>query len=138
MCYVKYVLLNILACPMCKYFPLKVFVFDEERNTIADEAVSKQCFCDLYCGYSGVFVDKRQEMRCEECLSRDIKHGILYCTRCHRWYPIISGIPLLYPDDIRKNTYVKHIEDTFIHKYYHLIPREIMLRDPLGPRKIPG
>ncbi|MEM1628923.1 MAG: Trm112 family protein [Desulfurococcaceae archaeon] len=127
----RYALLNVLICPMCKHFPLKVFVFNEKRLGIHVETEPGTAFCDLYCGYNGVFISEKHEVRCKECLSRDILWGILYCNKCHRWYPVINGIPLLYPDDIRKNTFIKHIEEGFIHKYQHHIPREILANDPL-------
>lgn len=30
-----------------------------------------------------------------------ITEGILYCSMCGRFYPIVEGIPVLLPDDLR-------------------------------------
>jgi uncharacterized protein YbaR (Trm112 family) len=55
-------LLDILACPICKYYPLDLFVFEEK-----DEIVE----------------------------------GLMTCTKCGRWYPIIDEIPHMLPDELR-------------------------------------
>ena len=33
-----------------------------------------------------------------------IMEGVLYCTRCGRFYMIDAGIPILLPDDLRDRT----------------------------------
>jgi len=30
-----------------------------------------------------------------------VGEGILYCEKCHRWYPIKEDIPILLPDELR-------------------------------------
>ncbi len=43
----------------------------------------------------------------------EVWEGILLCEKCGRWYPIIQGIPWLYPKELRR----KDVENTFIKKY---------------------
>ena len=56
-------LMDILACPIDKAYPLELHVFEE-----SDEIVS----------------------------------GIIICSKCNRWYPIIDEIPHMLPDDLRE------------------------------------
>ena len=37
----------------------------------------------------------------EQTLEQDIQIGSLTCTACRRFYPIISGIPIMNPDEFR-------------------------------------
>lgn len=37
----------------------------------------------------------------EQTLDNDIRTGSLICTDCRRFYPIISGIPIMNPDEYR-------------------------------------
>lgn len=55
-------LMDILACPMCKSYPLSLHIFLEQ-----DEVVE----------------------------------GIILCSKCNRWYPIIDEIPYMLPDELR-------------------------------------
>jgi len=32
----------------------------------------------------------------------DIEEGMLTCTECNRWYPIIEAIPHMLPDELRE------------------------------------
>jgi len=32
----------------------------------------------------------------------EIEEGILICSNCNRWYPIIETIPHMLPDDLRE------------------------------------
>jgi len=54
--------LDILACPIDKYYPLDLHVFEEKE---------------------------------------EIVEGMLVCSKCGRWYPIIDEIPQMLPDDLR-------------------------------------
>jgi len=73
-------LMDILACPIDKAYPLELHVFEEK-----DEIVS----------------------------------GILVCSKCNRWYPIIDEIPHMLPDDLREEK-----EDiAFLRKWKEKIPQ---------------
>ena len=32
----------------------------------------------------------------------DVVEGVLFCTECSRFYPIIDEIPIMLPDELRK------------------------------------
>jgi len=52
----------------------------------------------------------------------EIDEGILLCTECGRWYPIIESIPHMLPDDLRDEK-----EDTnFLVKWKRLIPEAVL------------
>lgn len=59
----KRLMLDILACPIDKHYPLELF-----------ELQSKD----------------------------EIEEGTLYCQKCGRYYPIIDGIPVMLPDELRE------------------------------------
>ncbi len=73
-------LMDILACPIDKAYPLELHVFEE-----GDEIVS----------------------------------GMIVCSKCNRWYPIIDEIPHMLPDDLREEK-----EDiAFLRKWKEKIPQ---------------
>lgn len=82
-------LLDILACPIDKYYPLELY----EINTINDPSVNEPI----------------------------IKEGILYCSKCSRFYPIMDEIPIMLPDDLREKG--KDIE--FLNTWQKQIPEKI-------------
>jgi uncharacterized protein YbaR (Trm112 family) len=85
-------LLEILACPIDKHSPLELF---EINVHLANESSS----------------DKQSENRemLEEQTDNDtaydnviVKEGVLFCSRCSRFFPIIDEIPIMLPDDLRE------------------------------------
>jgi len=118
----RYALLNLLACPMCKHFPLELHVFESKREKRSFEV--KKPFCDYYCGYLGKYIKdlKKEAIPCEECLNIEVKSGILICPKCGRWYPIIDGIPLMYPDKMRNHPRIKARERDFVLTYRDKYP----------------
>ncbi len=120
----RYALLNLLACPMCKHFPLELHVF--EKVSIDRKFNIDKPFCDYYCGYLRVFIkDLKDKPPCDECIKTDVKAGVLVCPKCGRWYPIIDGIPLMYPDKRRKHPRVRQRESEFIMRYRDAYPELI-------------
>jgi uncharacterized protein YbaR (Trm112 family) len=77
-------MLDILACPIDKHYPLELF----EINIVQDR----------------------------------ISEGILFCGRCSRYYPIIEGIPVMLPDELRKRA--KDLE--FLQKWQSKIPEKVI------------
>jgi uncharacterized protein YbaR (Trm112 family) len=59
-------MLDILACPIDKYYPLELIEIDIAEDIIINENV--------------------------------IKEGVLFCSQCSRFYPIIEEIPVMLPD----------------------------------------
>ena len=76
--------MDILACPICKHYPLDLQVFEEKE---------------------------------------DIVEGLIICTSCKRWYPIIDEIPHMLPDELRDGK-----DDLpFIKKWKNSFPEMILL-----------
>lgn len=121
----RYPLLNLLACPMCKNFPLKLYVI-EKKTEERSYSVSKP-FCDYYCGRSEKLLTAvdLNSIDCSSCVREDILYGVLVCVNCSRWYPIVNGIPFMYPDTRRQHPKVRAKEEEFIKKYRDALPQEI-------------
>ena len=51
-----------------------------------------------------------------------ISEGILSCTKCKRFYPIIEDIPIMLPDELRD----KNQEINFLTRFKDKIPKEIL------------
>jgi uncharacterized protein len=85
-------LLEILACPIDKYNPLELI---EINVHLANESSS----------------DKRSDNKktLEEQIDNDtaydnviVKEGVLFCSSCSRFFPIIDEIPIMLPDELRE------------------------------------
>jgi len=116
----KYRLLNILACPMCKHFPLELYVINEKHYN-RDIKIEEPA-CDLYCGLKAKYVKDLKEFNCVECLKKEVSEGVLFCPSCNRWYPIIDEIPRMLPDNYRKER--EDIE--FLKRFSNKIPAKIL------------
>jgi uncharacterized protein YbaR (Trm112 family) len=64
-------------------------------------------------------------------LDFEIKTGILFCSKCKRWYPIIDTIPQMLPDKYRKEK--KEID--FLEKHKNLLDEKFFDQN-LKPFKI--
>ena len=85
-------LLEILACPIDKHSPLELI---EINVHLANESSS----------------DKRSDNNetLEEQIDNDtaydnviVKEGVLFCSSCSRFFPIIDEIPIMLPDELRE------------------------------------
>jgi len=117
----KYRLVDVLACPICKNFPLVLYVFSEVKREVKEQTKWR---CELYCGLNQKYIKELNELRCEECFKLEIVEGLLYCKNCGRWYPIIEEIPHMLPDELRN----KKEDLEFLKKYKDRLPEEITLR----------
>ena len=117
----KYRLLDLLACPICKSFPLKLYVFNLKKLT-KNTKVSSKPLCELYCGYRKKYTEELNEFPCDECINIEIESGLLYCSKCNRWYPIEEDIPRMLPDNLRN----RDEEISFLIKYREKIPINIL------------
>jgi len=119
----KYRLLDLLACPICKHWPLKYYVFTETKYEYKDLKV-KTPFCKDYCGLNIKFLQEIDitKLDCAECIKKEIVDGIIICDNCRRWYPIIEEIPIMLPDDLRKEKEDKE----FLEKWKEKIPEETL------------
>ena len=52
----------------------------------------------------------------------EIDEGLMFCSKCNRWYPIIETIPRMLPDDLRK----KREDLIFLNKVKDDIPDDIL------------
>jgi len=79
-------MLDILACPIDKHYPLELFQIVSEDQIV--------------------------------------KEGILFCTKCSRYYPIIDEIPVMLPDELRERQKAQDIE--FLRKWQNRIPDKVI------------
>lgn len=57
----------------------------------------------------------------------EIQEGMIICSHCQRWYPIIDGILIMLPDGLRITTKGKIFQDvTFLDKWRSYIPKETL------------
>lgn len=77
-------LINILACPICKSYPLELL----ELETREDEVIN----------------------------------GVLTCSKCGRYYPIIDAIPSMLPDDLREPS----TDLEFLSKWKEKLPEKVL------------
>jgi len=65
-------------------------------------------------------------------IEKNILEGLLSCKQCHRYYPIIKGIPIMSPDEYREF----NLEQPVIESWnYHLQDKELKnfrLLDPVN------
>jgi uncharacterized protein YbaR (Trm112 family) len=83
-------MLDILACPIDKYYPLELIEIDTAEDKTINESV--------------------------------IKEGVLFCSQCSRFYPIIEEIPVMLPDELRD----KEKDIQFLQKWHEKIPSKII------------
>ena len=51
-----------------------------------------------------------------------INEGVLFCSQCSRFYPIIEEIPVMLPDELRD----KEKDIQFLQKWHEKIPSKII------------
>lgn len=89
-------MLDILACPIDKYFPLELITINTNpkiRNN------------DLEFDSDIIIMD-----------------GLLFCSHCSRYYPIIDAIPVMLPDELRD----KKNDIDFLERWKNNIPEKIL------------
>ncbi len=62
------------------------------------------------------------------CYWIEIEDGLLFCSQCRRWYPILHGIPRMLLDNIRQ----EKIDRYYLYKYAEYLP-SIMLNNTVNP-----
>jgi len=114
----KYRLMDILACPMCRNFPLNLRTFQVDKRYVVKDVAK----CEVYCSYHGDRVENLSSTNCEECYTYEVTDGLLICDECNRWYPIIDDIPIMLPDSLRD----RKRESVFLEKWKDKIPESII------------
>jgi len=115
----KFRLLDLLACPACRSFPLKLTVFEVKEYPEREFKISK---CELYCGYLGKRIKDVDETPCNNCIKYEVVGGLLECESCGNWYPIYEEIPMMLVGELRDRS----IERKFAEKYRDKIPKNIL------------
>lgn len=69
-------------------------------------------------------IDKRYPLELVEIVSEGekIAEGVLICTECNRYYPIIDEIPVMLPDELRE----KKRDLDFLRKWQNEIPDKVI------------
>ncbi len=130
----KYWALDLLRCPSCKHYPLKIIVF-QQHEIEAPVIRYEKPVCRKHCGYLGKPVKQGENYPCEKCLRIEIDEGIIYCPVCLHWYPIRNGILVMMPD--KKRNKQRDIE--FLIKHRDKIPPEILEKGkPYNLSETPG
>jgi len=71
-------------------------------------------------------IDKNHPLELFEINEKDnvISEGVLFCTRCSRFYPIIEEIPIMLPDELRD----KKQEVEFLKNNKNSLPEKIITK----------
>ncbi len=95
-------LLDLLACPECHHFPLKLEVYQEERVD-GLPSVPEKPLCEKWCAFVGG--EPGDPSLCVECMSLEVLSGKLICEKCGAEYRIEAGVPrMLRPGDLEEAT----------------------------------
>lgn len=99
----KYRLMDLLACPYDKHFPLELYVIETVKYEGRTFTFKSKPACELYCAYKNTNVGDLggHDPGCDECIKYEVKTGVLYCPECGRWWPIKDEIPIILPDHLR-------------------------------------
>ncbi len=57
-----------------------------------------------------------------EAAGDEVREGVLACTKCGRYYPIMEEIPVMLPDELRN----KERDMGFLRKWQVKIPEKIL------------
>jgi uncharacterized protein YbaR (Trm112 family) len=89
-------MLDILACPMDKHYPLELFEINIKKDNENNNDYNNSNIV--------------------------ITEGILFCTKCSRFYPIIDEIPVMLPDELRE----KQTDIDFLKRWNNKLPEKII------------
>jgi uncharacterized protein YbaR (Trm112 family)/SAM-dependent methyltransferase len=106
----KYNALDFMSCPIDKHFPLKLYA-----AKLGNDSTSCQKFydCQQYCGYfeQSIASATPSESDCEQCYSKTIEEGVLFCEQCGSLYLITKGIPKLIPEELKSREEIQLLEE---------------------------
>lgn len=121
----KYRLMDLLACPYDKTFPLELYVLRENKYEERTVKFKKKPACELYCAFKRMKVEElSDDPGCDECIKYEVSEGVLRCPSCGRWFPIMDEIPILLPDEMRD----KKEDLDFLQKYKERLPEEVVAK----------
>lgn len=121
-------MLDILACPLDKNYPLELIELNVKELEKEDKV--KENSHPLNNDENNPIVKKNNNggggNKINEIKQNEkviiVIDGILYCQKCSRFYPIIDEIPIMLPDELRE----KEKDLQFLTKWKHSIPEEIL------------
>lgn len=126
----KYFVMDILACPVCKSDDLLLHVIDEVEEEV--DLPVERIKCKRKCYYRNTEAGRVPLEVCKECMSKRIKTAVIVCRNCGRWYPVMETIAVMLDDEYRdEKTYAK-----FIRENLDKIPAEVqgLMKIPEIPR----
>ena len=122
-------MLDILACPIDKNYPLELIELNVKE--LEKDPKIKEYFHSFNPNENNSFVkinnDNNGKIKEAKEIEQNAKviiviDGILYCKKCSRFYPIIDEIPIMLPDELRE----KEKDLQFLTKWKDSIPGEIL------------
>src|SRR5688500_5136619 len=120
-------MLDILACPLDKNYPLELIELNVKELEKEDKV--KENYHPVNNDQNNPIVNKNNNgegNKINEIKQNEkviiVIDGILYCKKCSRFYPIIDEIPIMLPDELRE----KEKDLQFLTKWKHSIPEEIL------------
>jgi uncharacterized protein YbaR (Trm112 family) len=120
-------MLDILACPLDKNYPLELIELNVKELEKEDKV--KENYHPLNNDENTPILKKNNNgggNKANEIKRKEkviiVIDGILYCKKCSRFYPIIDEIPIMLPDELRE----KDKDLQFLTKWKHSIPEEIL------------
>lgn len=123
----KYFVMDILACPVCRSTDLLLHVIEEVDESV--DLPAERVKCKRWCHYRGRPAGEVPVEACRECIRRRIKTGVIVCRTCGRWYPVIETIAVMLDDEYRD----EKVYSRFLEGYLDKIPDSVR-----GFMKIPG
>lgn len=71
-------------------------------------------------------IDKNHPLELSEINSKKqiVAEGVLFCSQCSRFFPIIEEIPIMLPDELRD----KKQEMDFLNKFKDQLPEKIITK----------
>lgn len=126
----KYRLMDLLACPLDKDWPLKLEIIEKEMEaesiSIPNVNTKTEVVCNFYCAYKEFFLvdvqddntetEKSVELisktvkvaDCKECFQIEIQKGSLLCSKnSSHIYEIKEGIPVMLTSEQIEEIYGK-------------------------------
>jgi uncharacterized protein YbaR (Trm112 family) len=117
-------MLDILACPMDKNYPLDLMELQVKEFEDDNLRESKFPNDDKNTKKNNLTLNQENDIRGDVNKEKVIIiiEGILYCKKCLRFYPIIDEIPIMLPDELRE----KEKDLQFLNKWKSNIPQKIL------------
>jgi SAM-dependent methyltransferase/uncharacterized protein YbaR (Trm112 family) len=85
---------DLIRCPACGGRLVLRVVAAEGAEEVATAAVAAPA-CAEFCSLHERPVDAAFRPDCGACYARDVREGLLACTECPLYYPLIDGVPRL-------------------------------------------